>query len=154
MMPLKSNSYNSLGNQNFCSVNSGSSIDLHILPFRYPTLVINGHIKHLSHLFIILKINLIFRLYSEKCFKLNQSQGRLQKPKQPIRNREIPKFWREIYERALIGRNKVMISKKREKGEKKQRIKQKTKVSTVDIQVQRSGLNVSNSNSTHIRCQA
>ena len=39
----------------------------------------------------------------------------MEKPEQSIKTREILKFLRVINERTLIGQNKVVISKKREK---------------------------------------
>ena len=76
----------------------------------------------LNHIFFNLKIGLNLSLYPEKGLKFDQPEGHLKKPEQPIRSRKILKFWRANIERTLIGRNKVVISKKREK----ERIEQKS----------------------------
>jgi len=85
-------------------------------------------------------------LNPEKCLKFNQSEGRLWKPEHPNRTREILKFLaRTQWEN--IGWNKEVMSKKSEKG----RIRQVSKVSTLDIEINRSGLNVSNSKALLIK---
>jgi len=68
-------------------------------------------------------------LYPGKFLKFNQSEWYVENPEQPIRIQKAGnfKFGALFYERVLIGQNPEGISKKREM----ERIKQKSKVSTV-----------------------
>ena len=63
--------------------------------------------------------------------EFNQSKWCMQHPKWPIRNRKIRNCVHQFNEKTLNGRNPVGVSKEREK----ERIRQKSKVSTVDIQI-------------------
>ena len=79
-------------------------------------------------LLVKLKNILIFSLHTGKCLKFNQPELRMQNPdpKQPILSQEILKFCATFYEKT---------SPRSESGRdiQKERIKQKSKGSTVDI---------------------
>ena len=59
-------------------------------------------------LFINLKTNFILR-YPGNCLNCNQSAVSIVETKEPIRSREISKFWRAINERTLIGSKEAGI---------------------------------------------
>ena len=61
-----------------------------------------------SMLFINLKTNFILR-YPGNCLNCNQSAVSIVETKEPIRSREISKFWRAINERTLIGSKEAGI---------------------------------------------